>query len=159
MAMTRTTLTTIPSEDMKALTISQPYASLIASGEKWVENRNWETKYRGPLAIHAGKGTQYLTRRELADYPTGCIIAVAELVGCVRIERLRLMADAKPKVAMPGCTPGTEKYWGEIFRHEHTEGPWCWILSDIRQLRHPIKCNGMQGLWDVSDGAAAVFRQ
>jgi len=52
---------------MKALTISQPYASLIASGEKWVENRSWPTGYRGPLAIHAGKGTQYLDRRELAE--------------------------------------------------------------------------------------------
>jgi len=50
---------------MKALTISQPYASLIASGEKWVENRTWATRYRGPLAIHAGRGTQYLSRDEL----------------------------------------------------------------------------------------------
>ena len=74
---------------MKALTISQPYASLIANGEKWVENRTWETKYRGPLAIHAGKGTQYLTRRELATYLSGCIIAVAELVACVNIARSR----------------------------------------------------------------------
>lgn len=41
---------------MKALTISQPYASLIARGEKFVENRRWPTPYRGPLAIHAGKG-------------------------------------------------------------------------------------------------------
>jgi len=37
---------------MKALTISQPYASLIVSGKKWVENRTWGTSYRGMLAIH-----------------------------------------------------------------------------------------------------------
>lgn len=48
---------------MKALTISQPFASLIASGEKWIENRIWYTSYRGPLAIHAGKGLQYLSRQ------------------------------------------------------------------------------------------------
>jgi len=142
---------------LKALTISQPYASLIASGEKWVENRVWGTHYRGPLAIHAGKGTQYLTRRELATYPSGCIIAVAELVGCVRIDRLRLMAEVKPKVCMPGCKPGTEKYWSEILRHNYTEGPWCWVLSDIQQLRHPIKCNGMQGLWDDAGLVAAAI--
>ena len=46
---------------MKALTVSQPYASMIGP-EKWVENRRWYTPYRGRLAIHAGKGTQYLTR-------------------------------------------------------------------------------------------------
>ena len=133
---------------MKALTISQPYASLIASGEKWVENRAWETKYRGPLAIHAGKGTQYLTRRELVKYPTGCVIAVAELVGCVHIDRLRLMSEVRPKVCMPDCPPGMERYWGEILRHPHTEGPWCWVLSDIKQLKKPIACRGMQGLWE-----------
>lgn len=40
---------------MKALTLYQPWASLIALGVKTVETRPWATKYRGPLAIHAGK--------------------------------------------------------------------------------------------------------
>ena len=40
---------------MKALTIRQPWASLIAAGVKTIETRSWSTKYRGPLAIHAGK--------------------------------------------------------------------------------------------------------
>ena len=39
---------------MKALTIRQPWASLIAAGVKTIETRSWSTKYRGPLAIHAG---------------------------------------------------------------------------------------------------------
>lgn len=43
---------------VKALTISQPFAKLIADGEKFVENRGWPTHYRGRLAIHAGLGTQ-----------------------------------------------------------------------------------------------------
>lgn len=40
---------------MKALTIRQPWASLIAHGVKTIETRSWSTEYRGPLAIHAGK--------------------------------------------------------------------------------------------------------
>ena len=40
---------------MKALTVRQPWASLIAAGVKTIETRSWSTKYRGPLAIHAGK--------------------------------------------------------------------------------------------------------
>ena len=40
---------------MRALTIRQPWASLIAAGVKTIETRSWSTKYRGPLAIHAGK--------------------------------------------------------------------------------------------------------
>jgi len=38
---------------MKALTLWQPWASLIAVGAKRIETRSWSTKYRGPLAIHA----------------------------------------------------------------------------------------------------------
>ncbi len=39
---------------MKALTIRQPWASLIAHGVKTIETRSWKTSYRGPIAIHAG---------------------------------------------------------------------------------------------------------
>ena len=38
---------------MKALTLWQPWASLVALGWKSVETRCWSTKYRGPLAIHS----------------------------------------------------------------------------------------------------------
>lgn len=38
---------------MKALTLHQPWASLIALGVKTIETRSWSTSYRGPLAIHA----------------------------------------------------------------------------------------------------------
>lgn len=41
---------------MRCLTLTQPYASLIAIGAKTIETRSWSTSYRGPLAIHAAKG-------------------------------------------------------------------------------------------------------
>lgn len=40
---------------MKALTIKQPWASLIAHGIKDIENRTWKTNYRGRIYIHASK--------------------------------------------------------------------------------------------------------
>ena len=40
---------------MKAITIWQPWASLLASGRKRYETRSWATTYRGPIAIHAAK--------------------------------------------------------------------------------------------------------
>lgn len=40
---------------MKAITLHQPYASLIAHGYKCIETRTWPTHYRGSLAIHAAK--------------------------------------------------------------------------------------------------------
>lgn len=40
---------------MKALSIRQPWARLIVNGHKDIENRDWDTRYRGFLLIHAGK--------------------------------------------------------------------------------------------------------
>lgn len=90
---------------MKALTIWQPWASLIACGAKRYETRSWPTKYRGPIAIHAavkdpkrlplmGKEAFERTVREEIDagrcpewcfMPTGAVIATAELVSVWRI--------------------------------------------------------------------------
>ena len=41
---------------MKGLTIKQPWATLIMQKDKRFEFRSWQTKYRGDLLIHAGKG-------------------------------------------------------------------------------------------------------
>lgn len=45
---------------MKAVTLHQPWASLIALGVKTIETRSWSTAYRGPLAIHAGRSESAL---------------------------------------------------------------------------------------------------
>jgi hypothetical protein len=130
---------------MKALTILQPYASLIASGRKWVENRNWYTNYRGPLAIHAGKGLRYLDRESITAYPTGCIIATAMLSECIRIELLRALAkDSKHRNHPIGR--GCNYTWDQACIHAHTEGPYCWILSDVQEIKHVVM-RGKQGLW------------
>lgn len=38
---------------MQAISLWQPWASLVAVGAKWIETRSWPTPYRGRLAIHA----------------------------------------------------------------------------------------------------------
>lgn len=49
---------------MRALSIRQPWASLILKAGKDVENRCWPTKFRGRILIHAAKG---MTRGEHED--------------------------------------------------------------------------------------------
>ena len=49
---------------MLALSIRQPWASLILKAGKNIENRDWPTKYRGRILIHAAKG---MTRGEHED--------------------------------------------------------------------------------------------
>lgn len=58
-----------------ALTVLQPWASLIALDEKQFETRSWSTPYRGTLVIHAGKSDlpfeqHYVTQEtKLDDLP------------------------------------------------------------------------------------------
>jgi activating signal cointegrator 1 len=132
---------------LKAITVIEPYASLIATGEKWVENRTWETFYRGPLAIHAGSGTHYLSLREILaeGLPVGAVIATCRLVARVSVERLigsGLRISRQQAAVLPGI--GIEP--GAFLDHEHVAGPWRWVLADIRAL-DPVPCKGRLGLW------------
>lgn len=112
---------------MKALTICQPYADLIANGEKWIENRTWPTSYRGPLAIHAGKSRDWLMDDDdTTGMVFGAVVAVADLVDCRRLADLT----------------------DEQRAHEHAEGPWCFVLTNVRRLDHPVPVRGAQGFWE-----------
>jgi len=133
---------------MEALTICQPYAHLIAIGEKWVETRTWGTDYRGPLAIHAGKGRQYLEDGDDQAYPDmvfGAIVATAELNACVRLADLPGLARR-----FPG--------WLRILDHPHTKGPWCWVFRRVRRITPPITINGQRGLWLLPEEIADLIR-
>lgn len=123
---------------MKALTICQPYAHLIAHGEKRVENREWSTRHRGPLLIHAGKSLKWL-RGELPtqEMVFGALVAVATLADCLHIDDIN---DGKH-----------DQQWPWLRDHVHTEGTWCWVLKDVRRLGNPILWTGAQGLWNVPD--------
>lgn len=81
---------------MKALTICQPYAQLIARGEKLVENRGWPTQYRGPLLIHAGKSRKFLGYKDEQHFSErgepllfGAVIAMARLIDMLHIDTIR----------------------------------------------------------------------
>lgn len=122
---------------MKALTICQPYADLIAIGEKRVENRSWPTRYRGPIAVHAGKSRRWLV--ELSPPPEmvlGAVVAIAEIVDVLHIDEI-----------MRG-THDQRHPW--LRQHPHTEGDWCWVLDNVQRLASPIPCKGAQGLWNFA---------
>ena len=136
---------------MKALTICQPYASLICEGRKRIENRSWPTGYRGPLLIHAGKSKNYLqgwnVRRDgflPQPMPMGAVVGMAELVACYHLPAIR-----EKKIQLP-----PEHSW--IHSHQHTEGPALWVLEDVQRLKEPIPWNGKQGLWDPAELIASV---
>lgn len=124
----------------KAITICQPYADLIARGEKRVENRTWPTSYRGTLYIHAGKSLEWLCldkgEKPPAGMVFGAIVAIATLRDCLHIDRIeRREYDRK---------------YPWLREHEHTNGEWCWVLDTVSPIG-PWPWRGARLLWDIDE--------
>lgn len=130
---------------MKALTILQPYATLIASGEKRVENRTWQMHHRGDLIIHAGKSKSELDLDRGEPWPEGmprgAIVAIAEVAECIHV-------NAKHRGHCQQRFP-----W--LLTHCHAFGPWCIVLENVRRLAEPIPYRGAQGVFDIPDDVLA----
>lgn len=125
---------------MKVITIKQPFATLIAEGIKEYEFRTWKTKYRGEILIHAGKGVNKKAVEKYKhlnlDYPSGCIIAKANLVDCIEInDEARDMLSKKNSLVYSSVIKDTD--WnGYGFKLEN--------ISKVKE----IEVNGKLSLWD-----------
>lgn len=155
---------------MKALTLTQPWATLVAIGAKRIETRSWPTKYRGPLAIHAGAGLgpvggklalvdlchrepfydalQAASIRRATSLPFGAIVATCELRAVRPIGREQngdatILADD-----MLSFTPilGNERAFGD-----YAPGRFAWLLADVQPLAEPIPARGALGLWEWNE--------
>lgn len=153
---------------MKALTLTQPWATLVATGAKRIETRSWSTSYRGPLAIHAGKGLgpvggrsglmdlcrrePFLTKLVAAGYlgtpmlPLGAIVAVVELAWVV--PTTWVSATGRTTVHSVAGPAEFELADQERAFGDYTPGRYAWLLRDIRALPTPIPARGGLGLWD-----------
>lgn len=125
---------------MKVITIKQPFASLIAAGIKCYEFRTWKTKYRGEILIHAGKGVNKKAMEKYKcynlDYPSGVILAKANLVDCVYIDELvRKQLSCENSLVYSSVINDTE-WEGYGFK-----------LEDVKRIEQ-IPINGKLSLWD-----------
>ena len=90
---------------MKAVTIIQPWASLLALGEKQYETRSWKTSHRGKILIHAARKFtddprnlctlepfhSALAKHGIAkptELPLGRIVGIAELTDCIPTDQV-----------------------------------------------------------------------
>ncbi len=124
---------------MLALTIWQPWATLIALGHKDIENRDWAPPRHligHRFAIHAGKTVEPGIAEDFPELlegkplPRGAIIATAELRGVLT----RSLRDTDP----PGC----------YRKYDWFQGKFGWHLDRIISFE-PVECRGAQGLWPV----------
>lgn len=162
---------------MKALTLHQPWASLVALGLKNVETRSWSTRYRGPLAIHAGANYKAsrnfdaqqaahgrLSDDQWADMPFGAVVAVCELVAVFPTDDLdesyRFHTMEYPDIADGELLsyPLTGETLRPLNQRWKMEDQWplgnfgpgrfAWLLGNIRALPEPVPVRGHQGLWN-----------
>lgn len=135
---------------MKALTLWQPWASLVAVGAKQWETRSWSTKYRGPLMIHAAmrkppeinnplvveEMIQALGVADFDELPRGVILAVVDLTGTWEL--------VPPVIDLPICPSSLDR--------EQLLGDWrpnrfIWRLQNLRRLPKPVCARGHQRPW------------
>ena len=109
---------------IKAISIRQPWASMIAAGDKTIETRTWYTRYRGKLMICSSRRAVSRFWRRL---PCGKALAIVNMVDC------RLMTPADERAARCG--------W--------YEGAWAWVLEDIRPIEKPFDVKGQLGIYEV----------
>lgn len=130
---------------MKALTVKQPWASLIVDGIKDIENRTWKTNYRGRIFIHAaatpvdGPACDALSaiqfsvvfdrnRLDALNGPNGVVIGSVEVVDCV---------EYHPSI------------WAERKAFPTDKPIYNWVLANAVKFIRPIQAKGKLSLWDL----------
>jgi len=140
---------------MRALTVRQPYASLLALGIKKMETRTRDTKIRGSIAIHAGlampcrigeriKFGEFEVERDSLSglllrgpgmwpyrLPVGAIVGIGDLFQTRRTESLEHRPDER------------ERSLGS-----HDPGNWAWSITSMSRILNPITATGSLGWWN-----------
>jgi len=144
---------------MKTLSVKQPWAWLICSGVKDIENRTWPTNYRGRVFIHASgkqcevKGLLTYSQQEhlILKLPhkmpiqdnliNGAIIGSVEIVDCV-LNHSSVWAEHKAIVQ--------RKIAGE---KKMVEVPvYNWVLANPIQFANPwLNIKGKLSLWEFEN--------
>ena len=123
---------------MRCLSIRQPWAWLICAGKKTIENRVWQTPYRGTIAIHASTTKSEVGRLRkhfntdvfsAADFQFGAIIGFADIV------------DVQP-------------YGRGHEQNGFACGPYCFRLENGRLLKVPVPMMGKLNLFTLDNETA-----
>lgn len=141
---------------IKAITMYEPWASLLAIGAKKIETRSWFTNYRGNLLIHAGKGKpgkafdqklliKYLFDKHGVEVKTnpGYIVASCSLMDCVKMTPEFIKQQTELELLVGNWEPGR----------------YAWILENVSPTIL-VTSRGSQGLWKPNNQIIAeVFGQ
>jgi len=128
--------------EMKAITVWQPWAQLIVTGQKLVENRvkphPWKSAIGKRVAIHAGlnrRGIDQAGRFGFDVLPVASVVGFVTVVAVLHVDEIR--------------TGKCPERFRHLVDHPHTEGPFCIVMENAELLPEPIPAKGAQGLWEL----------
>lgn len=158
----RADLSAATGDEIRGLSLLQPWASLMAFDEKRVETRSWATSYRGLVAIAASAkwdreslelayddpdfiwawNRHGVTR--LRELPLGAVLCVGRLVDCIRTEYIDLRRAEYAE---------REEAFGN-----YAAGRYAWVFAGMRTLPSPVPVKGSLGLYRIPDSTATQIR-
>ena len=122
-------------KELRSLSIAQPWAECIISKGKNIENRSWDTRIRGYIAIHASGAytpirfeschNNYGIKIDPDDVSYGAIVGFAEIVDVV---------------TKKGLTSKTKKWF---------QGDYGFVLKNVIKLKNPIPVKGGLSFWKL----------
>ncbi len=153
---------------MKAISLTQPWATLLALGLKKWETRSWQPHYRGWVAIHASKGfpgwakeiircpleyPEFHTALAPLGYTDPSHLPVGQIVGVGKILRCVPTVILNHDVEYTGTISKVERAFGD-----YTNGRWGWQIAGARTIK-PVPCRGALSLWGVPEDIATLVRE
>lgn len=131
-------------QPIKAISLYQPWASLMSLGAKHFETRSWGTRYRGLVIICASKTIEVDWRnvafiaamREAGienpnKLPLGMALGIGELVGSFKAETVY------PHISE------SERLFGN-----YADGRFALEVRNMKAFVKPVPVRGQLGLWD-----------
>ena len=136
---------------MYALTLWEPWATLIARGDKTIETRSWRPQKHhigSRIAIHAGVRVDRESVEELLPEGVGwyskAIIATAKLDAIGYVFREPVGRDIPVRL-----DNGTTRWVREDRYGDFRAGRYLWFLSGVRRIDPFVECKGAMGLWKL----------
>ncbi len=138
---------TSTASSLKAISLWQPWASLIPLGLKHYETRSWKTNYRGKLLIcSTAKSTNAQYQQYLkicnevtlppwdeTNFPYGQAIALCDLTDCIQMTAEFIAQQSRT----------------EILCGDWQVGRYAWKLENIQPITEPFAVKGKQGLFNI----------
>jgi hypothetical protein len=129
---------------MKALSIKNPWATLIAHGIKDIENRTWRTKFKGRIYIHVSSPKKFHV--ELTDPQMIQALPLIPLFTDGKVSFGAIIGE----VDIIDCVQNHQSIWAE--KAAHGEKPiWNWVLENAVLYDHQIEnVKGALSLWEYT---------